>query len=305
MENPVAIADFWVGKGDLVMIAGPCVIESAELTLAIARTLKDYAAELNLPLIFKASFDKANRTSLTSYRGPGLKTGLEILARVKDEVGLPVISDVHQVADVEPAARVLDVLQIPAFLCRQTDLLVAAAQTGKAVNIKKGQFMAPWDMGPVVDKVFATGNRRLLLTERGATFGYNNLVVDFRSLPIMRSLGCPVVLDVTHSVQLPGGQGTCSGGQREYIPLLARAGVAAGVDALFMEVHPDPDRGPLRRPQFPAPGPGPAPVAATGGAAPGAPGAGVSKGFHKYGNVISPPHPNPLPRSGGEGVTPV
>ena len=242
MENPVPIADFWVGKGDLVMIAGPCVIESAELTLAIARTLKGYAAELNLPLIFKASFDKANRTSLTSFRGPGLSAGLEILARVKDEVGLPVISDVHQVADVEPAAEVLDVLQIPAFLCRQTDLLVAAAQTGKAVNIKKGQFMAPWDMGPVVDKVFATGNRRVLLTERGAMFGYNNLVVDFRSLPIMRGLGCPVVLDVTHSVQLPGGQGSCSGGQKEYIPLLARAGVAAGVDALFMEVHPEPEQ---------------------------------------------------------------
>lgn len=241
MENPVPIADFWVGKGDLVMIAGPCVIESAELTLDIARTLKDYAAELNLPLIFKASFDKANRTSLSSFRGPGLVQGLSILARVKDEVGLPVLSDVHQVADVEPAARVLDVLQIPAFLCRQTDLLVAAAQTGKAVNIKKGQFMAPWDMGPVVDKVLATGNRRLLLTERGAMFGYNNLVVDFRSLPIMRGLGCPVVLDVTHSVQLPGGEGSCSGGQREYIPLLARAGVAAGVDALFMEVHPDPE----------------------------------------------------------------
>jgi 2-dehydro-3-deoxyphosphooctonate aldolase (KDO 8-P synthase) len=240
MENPVSIADFWVGTGELVMIAGPCVIESAELTLAIARTLKDYAAELDLPLIFKASYDKANRTSLTSYRGPGLKAGLEILARVKDEVGLPVISDVHQVADVGPAAEVLDILQIPAFLCRQTDLLVAAAQTGKAVNIKKGQFMAPWDMGQVVDKVFAGGNHRVLLTERGATFGYNNLVVDFRSLPIMRSLGCPVVLDVTHSVQLPGGQGTCSGGQKEYIPVLARAGVAAGVDALFMEVHPDP-----------------------------------------------------------------
>jgi len=241
MKNPLAIADFWVGKGDLVMIAGPCVIESAELTLSIARTLKDYAAELNLPLIFKASFDKANRTSLTSFRGPGLVKGLEILARVRDEVGLPVLSDVHQVADVAPAARILDVLQIPAFLCRQTDLLVAAAQTGKAVNIKKGQFMAPWDMAPVVEKVFSTGNRRVLLTERGAMFGYNNLVVDFRSLPILRGLGCPVVLDVTHSVQLPGGQGTCSGGQKEYIPLLARAGVAAGVDALFMEVHPDPD----------------------------------------------------------------
>jgi 2-dehydro-3-deoxyphosphooctonate aldolase (KDO 8-P synthase) len=241
MNNPVPIADFWVGKGDLVMIAGPCVIESANATLHIARTLKDYAQELNLPLVFKASYDKANRTSVTSFRGPGLTKGLEILARVKDEVGLPVISDVHQVADVAPAAEVLDILQIPAFLCRQTDLLVAAAVTGKVVNIKKGQFMAPWDMGQAVDKVFASGNRRVLLTERGATFGYNNLVVDFRSLPIMRNLGCPVVLDVTHSVQLPGGQGTCSGGQREYIPLLARAGVAAGVDALFMEVHPDPD----------------------------------------------------------------
>jgi 2-dehydro-3-deoxyphosphooctonate aldolase (KDO 8-P synthase) len=242
MKNPLAIANFVVGKGDLVIIAGPCVIESVEATLAIARTLKDYAAELNLPLIFKASFDKANRTSLASYRGPGLARGLEILARVKDDVGLPVISDVHQVADVKPAAQVLDVLQIPAFLCRQTDLLVAAAASGKAVNIKKGQFMAPWDMGPVVDKVFSTGNRQVLLTERGAMFGYNNLVVDFRSLAIMRGLGCPVVLDVTHSVQLPGGQGTCSGGQREYIPLLARAGVAAGLDALFMEVHPDPER---------------------------------------------------------------
>jgi len=242
MENPVAIADFWVGNGDLVMIAGPCVIESAELTLSIARTLKDYAAELDLPLIFKASYDKANRTSLASFRGPGLARGLEILARVRDEVGLPVVSDVHQVADVEPAAQVLDVLQIPAFLCRQTDLVVAAAATGKAVNIKKGQFMAPWDMRPVVDKAFSTGNRRVLLTERGAMFGYNNLVVDFRSLPLLRRLGCPVVLDVTHSVQLPGGQGTCSGGQREFILPLARAGVAVGVDALFMEVHPDPDK---------------------------------------------------------------
>ncbi len=240
MNNPVAIADFWVGKGDLVMIAGPCVIESAETTLAIARTLRDYARELALPLIFKASYDKANRTSLTSFRGPGLEAGLEILARVKSEVGLPVLSDVHQVSEVEPAARVLDVLQIPAFLCRQTDLLVAAARTGKVVNVKKGQFLAPWDLGPVVDKVLATGNRKVLLTERGAMFGYNNLVVDFRSLPILRGLGCPVVLDVTHSVQLPGGQGECSGGQREYIPLLARAGVAAGVDALFLEVHPDP-----------------------------------------------------------------
>ena len=241
MHAKVQISDFVVGNGDLVMIAGPCVIESAETTLAIARILRDYARELALPLIFKASYDKANRTALTSFRGPGLAAGLEILARVKSEVGLPVLSDVHQVSEVEPAARVLDVLQIPAFLCRQTDLLVAAAETGKVVNVKKGQFLAPWDMKPVVDKIFSTGNRKVLLTERGAMFGYNNLVVDFRSLPILRNLGCPVVLDVTHSVQLPGGQGTCSGGQREYIPLLARAGVAAGVDALFMEVHPDPE----------------------------------------------------------------
>src|SRR3974390_1765293 len=191
----IQIANFQLGGGELVMIAGPCVIEDASLALAIARTLKKYAAELALPLIFKASYDKANRTSLASFRGPGLEKGLEILARVKNEVGLPVTSDVHQVAEVAPAAEVLDVLQIPAFLCRQTDLVTAAAATGKVVNIKKGQFLAPWDLGPVVEKVFATGNRNLLLTERGASFGYNNLVVDFRSLPILRGLGCPVVLD--------------------------------------------------------------------------------------------------------------
>ncbi len=224
------------------MIAGPCVIEDATLTLEIARTLKQYAQELSLPLIFKASYDKANRTSLSSFRGPGLKAGLEILARVKGEVGLPVISDVHQVSEVAPAAEVLDVLQIPAFLCRQTDLVVAAAASGKPLNIKKGQFMAPWDMAPVVEKARSSGNSQILLTERGGSFGYNNLVVDFRSLAIMRGLGCPVVLDVTHSVQLPGGQGTCSGGQREFVPLLARAGVAAGVDGIFLEVHPEPDK---------------------------------------------------------------
>ncbi len=242
MNGKVPISDFIVGDGDLVMIAGPCVIESAAATLEIARALKDIARELSLPLIFKASYDKANRTSVTSFRGPGLDAGLEILARVKAEVGLPVLSDVHQVSEVEPAAQVLDVLQIPAFLCRQTDLVVAAAKTGKAVNIKKGQFLAPWDMRAAVDKARAAGNTKILLTERGASFGYNNLVVDFRSLPIMRGLGCPVVLDVTHSVQLPGGQGSCSGGQREFLPHLARAGVAVGVDALFMEVHPDPDK---------------------------------------------------------------
>ncbi|MDP3182205.1 MAG: 3-deoxy-8-phosphooctulonate synthase, partial [Desulfobaccales bacterium] len=223
------------------MIAGPCVIESAGATLEIAWALKEYAAQLSLPLIFKASYDKANRTSVTSFRGPGLKKGLEILARVKAEVGLPVLADVHQVAEVAPAAQVLDVLQIPAFLGRQTDLVVAAAKAGKPLNLKKGQFLAPWDMQAVVDKAHSTGNRQILLTERGTSFGYNNLVVDFRSLPLLKGLGCPVVLDVTHSVQLPGGLGSCSGGQREFIPYLARAGVAVGVDALFMEVHQDPD----------------------------------------------------------------
>jgi 2-dehydro-3-deoxyphosphooctonate aldolase (KDO 8-P synthase) len=240
MADKVQIANFQLGGSDLVMIAGPCVIEDAGLTLSIARTLKEYAAELSLPLIFKASYDKANRTSLASFRGPGLTKGLDILARVKEEVGLPVLSDVHQVSEVAPAAAVLDVLQIPAFLCRQTDLIVAAASTGKPVNIKKGQFMAPWDMVQGVEKARSTGNTQIFLTERGASFGYNNLVVDFRSLAIMRGLGCPVVLDATHSVQLPGGQGSCSGGQREYVPLLARAGVAAGVDGIFLEVHPEP-----------------------------------------------------------------
>jgi 2-dehydro-3-deoxyphosphooctonate aldolase (KDO 8-P synthase) len=237
----IHIANFLIGDGGLVMIAGPCVIESQGLTLEVAWALKECARELSLPLIFKSSYDKANRTSLTSFRGPGLAGGLDILARVREEVGVPVLSDVHRVSEVQPAAVVLDVLQIPAFLCRQTDLVMAAAATGKPVNIKKGQFLAPWDMGPVVEKAASTGNHQLLLTERGTSYGYNNLVVDFRSLPLMRSLGYPVILDVTHSVQLPGGQGTASGGQREFIPLLARAGVAAGVDGLFMEVHPNPD----------------------------------------------------------------
>jgi len=241
LADKLQIADFWVGGG-LVMIAGPCVIEDEGLTLEIARILKGYAREVELPLIFKASYDKANRTSLHSYRGPGLKKGLKILARVKEEVGLPVLSDVHRVSEVAPAAEVLDVLQIPAFLCRQTDLVLAAAATGKPLNIKKGQFMAPWDMAPVVAKARSTGNANIMLTERGSSFGYNNLVVDMRSLAILRGLGCPVILDATHSVQLPGGQGTCSGGQREFVPLLARAGVAAGVDGIFLEVHPEPEK---------------------------------------------------------------
>ncbi|MBM4285678.1 MAG: 3-deoxy-8-phosphooctulonate synthase [Deltaproteobacteria bacterium] len=242
MNHLRQIGNIDLGAGTLLLIAGPCVIEDAGLTLEIAQALQEHARAAGLPLIFKASYDKANRTSITSFRGPGLAGGLEILARVKEATGLPVLSDVHQVSDVVPAAEVLDVLQIPAFLCRQTDLVVAAAGTGKPVNIKKGQFLAPWDMRAVVDKARSTGNAKIFLTERGASFGYNNLVVDFRSLAIMRNLGCPVILDVTHSVQLPGGQGSCSGGQREFVPLLARAGVAAGVDGLFMEVHPDPDK---------------------------------------------------------------
>ena len=242
MMPKIKVGNIQLGQGNLVMIAGPCVIEDVGLTLEIARTLKDYAEELSLPLIFKASYDKANRTSLTSFRGPGLKAGLAILARVKEEVGLPVLSDVHQVSEVAPAAEILDVLQIPAFLCRQTDLVMAAAAAGKPLNLKKGQFMAPWDMGQVLEKARAAGNSRIFLTERGTSLGYNNLVVDFRSLAIMRGLGSPVILDATHSVQLPGGRGACSGGQREFVPLLARAGVAAGVDGIFLEVHPEPAR---------------------------------------------------------------
>lgn len=238
----VNVADFSLGAGRLVFIAGPCVIESKALTLEVAHALKEYAAALGAPLIFKASFDKANRTATSSFRGPGLHQGLEILAQVKAEVGLPVLSDIHDTSQVTPAAQVLDVIQIPAFLCRQTDLIEAAARTGKPLNLKKGQFLAPWDMAQVVAKATRAGNSSLLLTERGVQFGYNNLVVDFRSLPIMRSLGFPVVMDVTHSVQLPGGQGNCSGGDRRFIPCLAKAAVAVGVDAVFMEVHPNPDK---------------------------------------------------------------
>jgi 2-dehydro-3-deoxyphosphooctonate aldolase (KDO 8-P synthase) len=242
MPITVAVGDLKFGDGGLVMIAGPCVIESGALTLEVAWALKEFAQELSLPLVFKSSYDKANRTSVSSFRGPGLAGGLDILARVRQEVGLPVLSDIHRVDEAGPAARVLDVLQIPAFLCRQTDLVLAAAATGKPVNIKKGQFLAPWDMAQVVAKAASAGHHKFLLTERGTSFGYNNLVVDFRSLAVMKNLGYPVILDVTHSVQLPGGLGGSSGGQRGFIPLLARAGVAAGVDGLFMEVHPDPDK---------------------------------------------------------------
>ena len=233
---------FTIGPGNkLVLIAGPCVLEAEEIARKTAVSLQEMTKRLGIPFVFKASFDKANRTSLDSYRGPGLEEGLAILARIKKDFGIPVISDVHETSQVERAAEVLDIIQIPAFLCRQTDLLVAASETGKIVSVKKGQFMSPWDMQHVVSKLKAGGNRKILLTERGVSLGYNNLVVDMRSLPVMRSLGCPVIFDATHSVQLPGGAGGSSGGQREFIPYLTRAAVAAGIDGLFMEVHPDPD----------------------------------------------------------------
>jgi 2-dehydro-3-deoxyphosphooctonate aldolase (KDO 8-P synthase) len=230
------------GDNRILIIAGPCVIENIDITLHTAARLKEICGALGLPLIFKSSYDKANRTAITSYRGPGLERGLMVLAEVKERFGIPVLSDVHSVSEVEPASEVLDVIQIPAFLCRQTDLVLAASRTGRAVNIKKGQFLAPWDVKNIVEKFTSTGNRSLLITERGTSFGYNNLIVDFRGFPIMRSLGYPLVFDITHSLQLPGGQGTCSGGQREFAAPLARAAVAVGVDGLFMEVHPDPDR---------------------------------------------------------------
>lgn len=225
----------------LVIIAGPCVIEDEITTYQIAESLKKITSVLELPFIFKASFDKANRTSLHSFRGPGLEQGLGILARIKKDLGIPILSDVHEISQVEPAARVLDVLQVPAFLCRQTDFLSEVASSGKTINVKKGQFLAPWDVSHIVEKVTATGNRRLFITERGASFGYNNLVVDMRSIPIIHATGYPVVFDATHSVQLPGGAGSSSSGQRQYAPVLARAAVAAGADGVFMEVHPDPD----------------------------------------------------------------
>jgi len=238
----VEVGPVTIGGGRLAVIAGTCVIESLDLCLRVGRTVKAACDELGLGYIFKASFDKANRTSLGSFRGLGLGQGLEVLAAVKQELGVPVLTDIHESGQAEPVARVVDVLQIPAFLARQTDLLVAAARTGRAINVKKAQFMAPWDMRAVVEKVTEAGNRRLLLTERGACFGYNNLVVDFRSLPVMRSLGFPVVYDATHSLQLPGGQGNASGAQREYAPHLMRAAAAVGIDALFVETHPEPAR---------------------------------------------------------------
>jgi len=230
------------GERPLVLIAGPCVIENEKATMRCAERLMTITNGISVPLIFKASFDKANRTSCSSYRGPGLKEGLRILARVQEALGVPILSDIHSIEQIKHAAQVLDVIQIPAFLCRQTDLLVAAAESGRVINVKKGQFLAPWDMGNVVEKVLSTGNDRIILTERGVSFGYNNLVSDMRSIPIMRAMGYPVVFDSTHSVQLPGGQGGSSGGQREFIEYLARAAVATGIDGVFLEVHEDPDK---------------------------------------------------------------
>jgi 2-dehydro-3-deoxyphosphooctonate aldolase (KDO 8-P synthase) len=232
-----------VGSGQpLLLIAGPCALESEEMAHRVAGTMQEICARLGLSYVFKASFDKANRTSLSSYRGPGLKEGLAILSRIKKELQVPVISDVHETSQVEAAAEVLDIIQIPAFLCRQTDLLTAVARTGRPINLKKGQFVSPWDMEHGVNKIRAAGGKKVMLVERGASFGYNNLVVDMRALPIMRSFDCPVIYDATHSVQLPGGAGTSSGGQREFIAPLSRAAVAAGIDGLFMEVHPDPNK---------------------------------------------------------------
>ncbi len=242
--NSFNVGNVTFGDGRLTIIAGPCVVESEKHALLMAREIRDICKKVGLDLVYKSSFDKANRSSIESFRGGGMDFGLEVLAKVKDEIGVPVITDIHEPWQVEKAAQVADILQIPAFLCRQTDLLVAAAESGKAVNVKKGQFLAPWDAKNIVDKLQSAGCEKVLLTERGASFGYNNLVVDLKSFPIMRSFGVPVVFDVTHSLQLPGGLGKATDGLGKYIEDFARAGVACGVDAVFMEVHDDPSKAP-------------------------------------------------------------
>ncbi len=244
MSGPFSIGDVKFGGGELSFILGPCVVESRDHAMFMAQEINDICTEVGVRFVYKSSFDKANRSSIESFRGEGMEFGLDILEQVKAEIGVPVITDVHEPWQVEKTAEVADMLQIPAFLCRQTDLLVAAARSGKAVNVKKGQFLAPWDAKNIVDKLTAAGCEKILLTERGASFGYNNLVVDLRSFPIMRSFGVPVVFDVTHSLQLPGGLGKATDGQGQYIEQFARAGVACGVDAVFMEVHDDPSRAP-------------------------------------------------------------
>lgn len=242
-QSLMELCGFSVGGGHpFFLIAGPCVVESLQLQLDTAGALKEMAARLGIPFIFKSSFDKANRSSAASFRGPGLEAGLKILAEVKAQLGVPLLTDVHEDTPLAEVASVVDVLQTPAFLCRQTNFIQSVARTGLPVNVKKGQFLSPWEMGNVVDKARAVGNTQIMVCERGFTFGYNNLVSDMRSLAIMRSTRAPVVFDATHSVQLPGGQGTASGGQREFVPVLARAAVAAGIDGLFMETHPDPSK---------------------------------------------------------------
>ncbi len=239
----VRVGNFSIGgKNPLVFIAGPCVIEDENSTIKAAKRLKDFSDKQEILIIFKSSYDKANRTSINSYRGLGIEEGLNILSKVKVETGLPILSDIHSVNEAKVAAQVLDILQIPAFLSRQTDIIIEAAKTGKPINIKKGQFLAPEDVKNIVDKILSTGNKDLMITERGVSFGYNNLVVDMRSIPIMQSYGFPVIYDATHSVQLPGGKGSSSGGQREFIVPLSRAAVAAGCDAVFIEVHEEPDK---------------------------------------------------------------
>lgn len=240
--NKVQVGNFQIGGGEpLVLLAGPCVLEGLERCLYIGRTIKDITQRLGIPYVFKASFDKANRSSYHSFRGPGVKEGLRMLQQIKDELQVPIVTDIHETTQAEPAAKVADILQIPAFLCRQTDLLHAAAVTGRVVNVKKGQFLSPADMRNVVDKLHGSGTNQILLTERGASFGYNNLVVDMRSLPIMRSFGYPVIFDGTHSVQIPGGAGTTSSGKREFVEYLVRAAVGVGIDGLFLEVHDNPE----------------------------------------------------------------
>jgi len=241
--KPIVVKDIKIGGNNpLVLIAGPCVIESEANCLETGKRIKEITTRLRIPFIFKSSFDKANRLSIDSYRGPGLKKGLEILNKVKQKLKVPLLSDIHCQKEISEVAEVLDIIQIPAFLCRQTDIVVAAAKTGKVINIKKGQFLAPWDITPIIKKIESAGNKKILLTERGVCFGYNNLVSDLRSLAIMRQLGYPVIYDATHSIQLPGGKGTASGGQREFVAGLSRAAVAFGCDGLFLEVHPAPDQ---------------------------------------------------------------
>ncbi len=243
MFKNVKIGNIQIGEGrPLFLIAGPCVIEEYETTFEIASFLTDLTHKLGIPFVFTTSCDKANRTSIDAFRGPGMEKGLEILDSIKKELGIMVISDVHRISEIEAAAKILDIIQVPAFLCRQTDFLMEIARTGRPVNVKKGQFLAPWDMANVVGKLVAAGNDGIMITERGAMFGYNNLVVDFRSVKILRDMGRPVIFDATHSVQLPGGAGSSSGGQREFAPVLARAAVASGADGVFMEVHMDPDK---------------------------------------------------------------